>query len=123
MIVRWRRQRGPGWRASAAIDGVGALVTGVVLLVVAVTKTHEGAWIILLLIPLHVIFFRATRRHNDQVQAQLSLAGWTPQDPKRNVPARWWHHLVHNQSALLIKGALLFKPNTVVTSVPFHLRH
>ena len=39
------------------------------------------------------------------------------------VPARWWHHLFHNQSALLIKGALLFKPNTVVTSVPFHLRH
>jgi hypothetical protein len=39
------------------------------------------------------------------------------------VPARWWHHLFHNQTALLIKGALLFKPNTVVTSVPFHLRH
>ena len=38
------------------------------------------------------------------------------------VPARWWHHLFHNQSALLIKGALLFKPNTVVTSVPFHLQ-
>ena len=38
------------------------------------------------------------------------------------VPARWWHHLLHNQRALLIKGALLFKPNTVVTSVPFHLR-
>ena len=37
------------------------------------------------------------------------------------VPARWWHHLLHNQRALLIKGALLFKPNTVVTSVPFHL--
>lgn len=36
------------------------------------------------------------------------------------VPARWW--LFHNQRALLIKGALLFKPNTVVTSVPFHLR-
>jgi hypothetical protein len=38
------------------------------------------------------------------------------------VPARWWHHLLHNQRALLIKGALLFKPNIVVTSVPFHLR-
>ena len=37
------------------------------------------------------------------------------------VAARWWQHLFHNQSALLIKGALLFKPNTVVTSVPFHL--
>ena len=39
------------------------------------------------------------------------------------VPARWWHHLFHNQRALLIKAALLFRPNTVVTSVPFHLKH
>jgi hypothetical protein len=37
------------------------------------------------------------------------------------VPKRWWHHLLHNQTSLLIKGALLFRPNTVVTSVPFHL--
>ena len=38
------------------------------------------------------------------------------------VPARIWHHLLHNQRALLIKGALLFKRNVVVTSVPFHLK-
>jgi hypothetical protein len=37
------------------------------------------------------------------------------------VPARWWQHLLHNQRALLIKGARLFRRNTVVTSVPFHL--
>ena len=43
--------RTPGWRTSAVINGFGALVTGVVLLVVAVTKAHEGAWIIMLLIP------------------------------------------------------------------------
>jgi hypothetical protein len=38
------------------------------------------------------------------------------------VPSRWWHHLLHNQRALLIKGMLLFRPNIIVTSVPFHLR-
>ena len=214
MVVHWRRLGGPGWKTSALINGVGATVTGVVLIVVAITKTHEGAWIILLLIPLHVIFFRATRRHYDQVQNQLSLADWSQHEPRRNVvlipisgihravvqaidyaktlspdvralyvsldadataklradwtrwgdgvelvvlespfrslmeplleyietlsaarpavyvtvvlpefvPARWWHHLFHNQSALLIKGSLLFKPNTIVTSVPFHLK-
>ena len=37
------------------------------------------------------------------------------------VPARWWHHVFHNQRALLIKGALLFTRRIVVTSVPFHL--
>lgn len=34
---------------------------------------------------------------------------------------KWWEQLLHNQSALLLKGRLLFRPNTVVTSVPFHL--
>lgn len=37
------------------------------------------------------------------------------------VPARWWHALLHNQTALLIKGALLFRKNRVVTSVPYRL--
>ena len=37
------------------------------------------------------------------------------------VPRRLWQHLLHNQHALRIKGALLFKPNIVVTSVPYHL--
>jgi hypothetical protein len=38
------------------------------------------------------------------------------------VPSKWWHHLLHNQRALLIKGRLLFRANVVVTSVPFHLQ-
>ncbi|MDQ3134111.1 MAG: amino acid permease, partial [Acidobacteriota bacterium] len=38
------------------------------------------------------------------------------------VPRAWWQQLLHNQTALLIKGRLLFYPNVVVTSVPHHLR-
>ena len=37
------------------------------------------------------------------------------------VPKRWWQHLLHNQSSLLLKGALLFKRNVIVTNVPYHL--
>jgi amino acid transporter len=37
------------------------------------------------------------------------------------IPARWWQQLLHNQTALLIKGALLFRRNVVVTDVPYHL--
>ncbi|MCL4524523.1 MAG: APC family permease [Acidobacteria bacterium] len=37
------------------------------------------------------------------------------------VPARWWHNLFHNQTSLFLKGALLFRKNIVVTSVPYHL--
>ncbi|MEK6336116.1 MAG: APC family permease [Acidobacteriota bacterium] len=39
------------------------------------------------------------------------------------VPAKWWHHLLHNQSSLMLKGAMLFKPNVIVTSVPYHLKN
>jgi len=37
------------------------------------------------------------------------------------VPGRWWHGLLHNHTSLLFKGALLFRPGIVVTSVPYHL--
>jgi amino acid transporter len=37
------------------------------------------------------------------------------------IPARWWQHLLHNQTALLIKGALLFRKGVIVTNVPYHL--
>jgi hypothetical protein len=39
------------------------------------------------------------------------------------VPARFWQHLLHNQTALLIKGALLFRKRIIVTDVPYHLEH
>jgi hypothetical protein len=38
------------------------------------------------------------------------------------VPKRWWQHLLHNQSSLLLKAALLFKENVVVTNIPYHLK-
>jgi len=214
MVLKWGRDKGPGWQVSAAVNGLGAMLTAVVLVVVAVTKFTEGAWIIVAWIPILVLHFRAVRRHYQRVAAQLSLRGWTPEPRRHNtvlipisgvqrpvvealryarslsedvravcvdvdppataeirrewptwgegiplvvleshyrslleplleyigqvhqereddyvtvllpefVPARWWHHLLHNQRALLIKGALLFMPNVVVTSVPFHLR-
>ena len=39
------------------------------------------------------------------------------------VSDRWWHSLLHNQTSLLLKGALLFRPGIIVTSVPYHLRN
>ena len=37
------------------------------------------------------------------------------------IPARWWQNLLHNQRALLIQAALLFKPSVIVTAVPYHV--
>jgi amino acid transporter len=39
------------------------------------------------------------------------------------IPARWWQHILHNQSSLLLKGSFLFKKGVIVTSVPYHLDH
>ena len=39
------------------------------------------------------------------------------------VATRWWHQLLHNQFPLRVKAALLFRPGTVVVSVPYHLQH
>jgi amino acid transporter len=39
------------------------------------------------------------------------------------VPAKWWQHLLHNQSSLMLKGALLFRKGVIVTSVPYHLEN
>jgi amino acid transporter len=38
------------------------------------------------------------------------------------VPAKWWHQMLHNQSSLLLKGRLLFKPGVIVTNIPYHLK-
>jgi hypothetical protein len=215
MVRRWLRLREPGWWWRVWVSGVGALVTGIVMVTIAYTKFVDGAWIVVLLIPALVALFLMIRRHYAEVAAQLSLAGYqhppavttsvlvpvgdlhrgvvravqyaqalssaakavyVETDPERThrledrwgkwglgiplivltspyrsvlgplleyvdlliekggenhvvtivvpefIPARWWQQLLHNQTALLIKGAMLFRKNVVVTDVPYHLR-
>lgn len=204
------------WKKSIVVNGLGAIATFVVLVVLVVTKFIHGAWIVVVLIPLLVALFRTIHRHYMDVATQLTTEGlqklgpirhevivpisgihrgvlkaleyakaiaphhvtavyinvdeeatqklrtkWTEwvegvelvviASPYRSlvgplaryvdrrtslhpdqmvtivlpefIPSRWWHHLLHNQTSLLLKGALLFKPNVVVTSVPYHLKH
>ncbi len=47
--------------------------------------------------------------------------GWVTVLLLEVIPARWWQNLLHNQRALLIRAALLFKPAVIVTAVPYHL--
>ncbi len=213
MVVRHLRHKGERYRLHAVINAAGATATGAALLVIATTKFLWGAWIVILLIPLFVIFFLRTHRHYFYVRQQLSLREIEPERPLRHtaivpisavnratvyavryaksiaheveavhvaidparveqvrqqwkawgggvplrvlespyrsmvqplvdhiddlmhgrrrnemvtvvlpefVTAHWWEGLFHNQSAFLIKGALLFRPGVVVTSIPFH---
>jgi amino acid transporter len=216
MVVHWRRVREPGWQRSAVINGVGAVATALVTLIIAVTKFAEGAWLVILLIPMLIGLFWSIQRHYARleharraetpllpeevvvravvpiadagVQARQALAfaraiaaddqhvvavhvtddasdaerlrrewaEWEPgveliliESPFRSlagpllayidalkethpddtitvvlpecVPSRWWEHLLHNQTALRLKAALLFHPGIVVTNVPYHM--
>jgi hypothetical protein len=56
----------------------------------------------------------------DQMEKQREGAYMTIILPEF-IPAKWWQHLLHNQTALLIKGALLFRRGKVAISIPYHL--
>ncbi|HBN08339.1 MAG TPA: amino acid permease [Cyanobacteria bacterium UBA8530] len=73
MFKRWWTLREPGWQQGMIINGIGALVTGMVTLLVAITKFTHGAWMILVLLPMFVILFKGIRSHYDRVKAQLFL--------------------------------------------------
>lgn len=212
------RDRGGNWFTATLVNGAGALITFVVLVVITVTKFTHGAWAVIVLIPLLVLMLRAINGHYKLVAAQLTLDNARPSRPTMRhriiipvsgihrgvlpaldyarslagngheitavyveinpenteevrkqwevwaggvplkvlhspfrsitkplisfigedacqhkdsittivlpefVPRAWWQQLLHNQTALLLKGKLLFARNIVVTSVPHHLR-
>jgi amino acid transporter len=222
MVVHWWRERGRGWRLKVTINGIGTLTTGMVVIVIGVSKFVEGAWITVLLIPTLVAGFLQIRAYYREVAQQLSLRGlppslqpfppprlvipisgvhrgvvdainfahsisnhvtavyvelepgagqhvcqkweqWWPDVPlivvsspyrsivgtlldfldetdrQHNdgrlavvvlpefVPAKWWQGLFHNQTAWLIKAALLYRRRyhgfqRVIIDIPYHLR-
>jgi amino acid permease-like protein len=204
-----------GWALKMGINGFGAMCTLVVMGVFALTKFEDGAWIVLVLLPLLVYVISAIHRHYRALARQLSLdavaepsrsarhcvilpiggvhrgtrvalryarllsedvtAVYVALDPAEAarlrqrweqwgdgvrlvildspyrlllepllqyieeitvhrqpnetitivvpqfVPRSWWHNVLHNQTAVWLRLALLFKPGIVVTDVPFHV--
>ncbi len=78
MVVHWFHERSAGWHLKSLLNGLGALVTAITLLIIGITKFVEGAWISILIIPLLVILFLRIRNHYKSVSAQLSLHGLPP---------------------------------------------
>jgi amino acid transporter len=52
MVIKWRRDRGAGWKRSAIINGGGAIATAIVFVVVAMSKFTEGAWAVVIIVPI-----------------------------------------------------------------------
>ena len=73
MVVHWWRNREPGWHWSAFVNGLGAVTTFVVLIVLAVAKFTSGAWIVLLLIPILVGYFEWVKRAYRRSAVRVAL--------------------------------------------------
>ncbi len=216
MVRRALRDRGRGWVWSLAVSGVGGAATALVVVIFTVTKFRQGAWIVVLVIPLIILFFLLLHQHYAAFGKALAMEEWSAVAPRRHVaivpvsgihrgvtnaltyalsvsrdvravyiaerpedgermetqwslwdngvplvvlespyrsvigpllryidqvtaelegdpgalvtavlpeivPSRWWHHLLHNNTALLVKGALLFRKGIICVSVPYHL--
>lgn len=77
MVMHWRRLRPPGWTWKAAINGLGALLTGVATLVFVFSKFTEGAWLVAVTIPALIFLFYRIRRYYTKV-GQILGVGETP---------------------------------------------
>jgi amino acid transporter len=203
------------WALKMAVNGFGSALTAVVTVVFAVTKFRDGAWVVLIVLPLLVGVFYAIHGHYRELAGRLSLDRFGPParvdrhrvilpisgvhrgtlealhyaralsedvtavlvttDPEQAealqrkwglwgagvrlvvvnspyrllveplldyirqvaarrqpnevitvvvpqfVPARSWHNLLHAQTAVILRLALLFQPGIVITSVPYHV--
>ena len=98
MVVHWRRLAKSGhpaahWKRSMIINGIGAVATGAVLVIIAYTKFHEGAWISILAMGVLIVAFKATHRHYAIVGEQLRQQAVVPRVPRNDVvlldPAPW----------------------------------
>ncbi|MFF0215368.1 APC family permease [Streptomyces vinaceus] len=83
MVRHWYGERPRGWRAKAVLNGFGALLTGVSAVVVTATKFTEGAWLIVVAMPLLVLGFEKIHRAYSEIGERLEL-GRIPQPPQRS---------------------------------------
>jgi len=78
MVQHWRKLKGPNWRRSMFVNGLGAVATAIVSLVIIESKLLEGAWAVVVLIPLLILMFLAIHRHYVIFQEQVRLRDTVP---------------------------------------------
>ena len=78
MVKHWFNVRTSGWKSKALVNGLGAVCTAVVTLIFVGAQFAYGAWVVVILIPLMVFFFRRVKTHYRSVAKQLSLEGYRP---------------------------------------------
>ncbi|MCH5584231.1 APC family permease [Shimazuella sp. AN120528] len=71
MVKRWLKRKPKGWQLKLTINALGCVVSFIVLVIFAVTKFSEGAWIVIVVIPLFILMFYKIRKHYEMVADQL----------------------------------------------------
>jgi amino acid transporter len=86
MVRHWLKREQQGWRWRAVVNGVGALATGLVAVVVVESKFTQGAWAVIVAIPVLVVCFYGVRRHYSKVARRLraGVAAVTAAPPATN---------------------------------------
>jgi amino acid transporter len=119
MVLHWRADRSPGWEGRATINGVGAVFTTAALAIELLSKFTEGAWLIVIVVPLLVLMFTRVQKAYDRIGAQLEL-GKKPPPPERRsslavVPVRGLSRL----TAEAVSTALSIGDEVVAVTVCF----
>ncbi|MFE4868458.1 APC family permease [Streptomyces sp. NPDC056682] len=83
MVIHWRGEDSPGWRWKALLNGFGALLTGIAAVVVTATKFTDGAWLLVIALPLLVLVFQAVHRAYGRIDERLGLDR-VPEPPRRD---------------------------------------
>ncbi len=74
MLRRWLKTRGKNWVPKAIVNGLGALVTTLAVIIIAFTKFHQGAWIVIVLIPILIVLMFRVKRHYENIRKQLKVS-------------------------------------------------
>jgi hypothetical protein len=100
MVSHWKRVKGPGWRRSMIVNGVGSVATGITVIVVLVAKFVHGAWITVLLIPSLLVLMMFVHRRLDSaaklVASDAPLNAASLESPMVIVPIRDWGKVAQN---------------------------
>ncbi|GAA4236461.1 hypothetical protein GCM10022254_46150 [Actinomadura meridiana] len=73
LVLHWTRRRPPRWAGTALLNGTGATLSAVATLVLLVTKFEEGAWVVIVVVPLLILVFTRIRGYYDRVGRELRL--------------------------------------------------
>ncbi len=73
MVVHWKHEQDSGWIVRAILNAFGAIITGIVVLIILVTKFFYGAWMVIVFIPIMMFVFKKIRHHYNDMAEQLHL--------------------------------------------------